>query len=80
MEIVDLAGQPTTIHEQAAVLLVDGFREPSGWPTVASARDLGRNHPFLVCQSLGYVVTGVMPDANGRGRPDIYMSKPVRPR
>ena len=26
---------------------------------------------------LGYVVTGVMPDANGPGKPDIYMSKPA---
>ena len=31
--------------------------------------------PFLFYRKLGYVVTGLMPDANGRGRPDIYMSK-----
>jgi aminoglycoside 6'-N-acetyltransferase I len=42
---------------------------------IAELRDLGRGHPFLFYQKLGYVVTGVMPDANGRGRPDIYMSK-----
>jgi len=42
---------------------------------IADLRDLGRNHPFLFYRKLGFVVTGVMPDANGRGRPDIYMSK-----
>lgn len=42
---------------------------------LADLRDLGRGHPFLFYRKLGYVVTGVMPDANGRGRPDIYMSK-----
>jgi aminoglycoside 6'-N-acetyltransferase I len=42
---------------------------------MAELRDLGRNHPFLFYRKLGYVVTGVMPDANGHGRPDIYMSK-----
>ncbi len=42
---------------------------------VAGLHDLGRRHPFLFYRKLGYVVTGVMPDANGRGRPDIYMSK-----
>jgi len=180
MNIVDLADQSAAIREQAAVLLVEGFTEPSGWPTLESARaevahvlqdgfaraivddatlagwigglpeyngrvwelhpmvvrreyrrkgigralvaafeaevasrggltvtlgtdddsgmtsladvnlyddlpghiaqlrDLGRDHPFLFYRKLGYVVTGVMPDANGRGRPDIYMSKPVR--
>ena len=45
---------------------------------IAGLRDLGRNHPFLFYQKVGYVVTGVMPDANGPGRPDIYMSKRVR--
>ena len=42
---------------------------------IATLRDLGRNHPFLFYRKLGFVVTGVMPDANGPGRPDIYMSK-----
>jgi aminoglycoside 6'-N-acetyltransferase I len=42
---------------------------------LAELRDLGGRHPFLFYRKLGYVVTGVMPDANGRGRPDIYMSK-----
>lgn len=45
---------------------------------IAELRDLGRGHPFLFYQQLGYVVTGVLPDANGRGRPDIYMSKALQ--
>lgn len=46
---------------------------------IAGLRDLGRAHPFLFYQRMGYVVTGVLPDANGRGRPDIYMSKRLDP-
>jgi aminoglycoside 6'-N-acetyltransferase I len=42
---------------------------------IATLRDLGTRHPFLFYRKLGYVVTGLMPDANGRGKPDIYMSK-----
>ena len=42
---------------------------------IGELRDLGRHHPFLFYRKLGYIVTGVMPDANGPGRPDIYMSK-----
>jgi len=45
---------------------------------IRELRDLGRGHPFLFYLRLGFVVTGVMPDANGPGKPDIYMSKPVR--
>ena len=44
---------------------------------LAELRDLGRSHPFLFYRKLGYVVTGVLPDANGRGRPDIFMSKRI---
>lgn len=46
---------------------------------IAELQDLGTRHPFLFYRRLGYVVTGLMPDANGPGKPDIYMSKPVRP-
>jgi aminoglycoside 6'-N-acetyltransferase I len=45
---------------------------------LAEIRDLGRNHPFGFYTKLGYVITGVMPDANGPGEPDIYMSKSLR--
>jgi len=45
---------------------------------ISDLRDLGRGHPFLFYRRLGYIVTGVLPDANGRGRPDIYMSKLLR--
>ena len=181
MKLVDLAGQPERIRDQAAELLVEHFDEPRGWPSLAAAReevarviadgfaraaldgdvllgwvgglpeyqarvgelhpivvrrehrrrgigrtlvaafeseaarrggltatlgtdddsgmtslsgvdlygdvsrhiaelrDLGRGHPFLFYRTLGFVVTGVMPDANGPGRPDIYMSKPLHP-
>lgn len=55
---------------------VDLYADPPG--RIAALRDLGRGHPFLFYRKLGFVVTGVMPDANGPGRPDIYMSKPLR--
>ena len=44
---------------------------------IRDLRDLGRSHPFLFYRRLGFIVTGVMPDANGVGKPDIYMSKRV---
>ena len=36
------------------------------------------NHPFEFYQRLGYQVVGVLPDANGFGKPDIFMAKRVR--
>ncbi|MGE0130995.1 MAG: GNAT family N-acetyltransferase [Blastocatellales bacterium] len=36
-----------------------------------------RGHPYEFYQKLGFVITGVMPDANGFGKPDIYMAKRI---
>lgn len=36
-----------------------------------------RQHPIEFYRKLGYVVVGVMPDANGFGKPDIFMAKRV---
>jgi aminoglycoside 6'-N-acetyltransferase I len=34
-----------------------------------------KNHPYTFYEKLGYVITGVLPDANGAGKPDIFMGK-----
>jgi aminoglycoside 6'-N-acetyltransferase I len=41
---------------------------------LASIKNL-RRHPFEFYQKLGYVIVGVVPDANGLGKPDILMAK-----
>jgi len=38
-----------------------------------------RSHPYEFYQKLGFVIIGAMPDANGPGKPDIFMAKSVRP-
>src|SRR5687768_17001653 len=55
MHIADLADQHAAVLEQAAVLLVDGFHEPRGWPTTDLARE---------------EVTAVLRDGFGRGMLD----------
>jgi aminoglycoside 6'-N-acetyltransferase I len=37
-----------------------------------------RHHPFEFYQKVGFVIVGVLPDANGPGKPDIFMAKSVR--
>ena len=43
---------------------------------IASIRNL-KGHPFQFYQKCGFVIIGVIPDANGRGKPDILMAKQV---
>jgi aminoglycoside 6'-N-acetyltransferase I len=49
---------------------------PNVWPQVVNIRNL-RDHPFEFYQKCGFVIVGVVPDANGRGKPDILMAKRV---
>jgi len=46
------------------------------WEKVRDIRNFKR-HPFEFYQKMGYVITGIVPDANGVGKPDIIMSKRV---
>jgi aminoglycoside 6'-N-acetyltransferase I len=49
---------------------------PNVWEHVMHIRNL-RGHPYEFYQKLGFVIFGVLPDANGLGKPDIYMAKRV---
>lgn len=50
---------------------------PNLFDAIANIKNL-RGHPYEFYQKLGFVIVGVMPDANGQGKPDIYMAKRVR--
>lgn len=46
------------------------------WGRIANVRNL-HSHPYEFYQKLGFHIVGVVPDANGIGKPDILMSKRV---
>ncbi len=46
---------------------------------LATIRNL-RGHPYEFYQKVGFVIAGVVPDANGPGKPDILMAKRVQRR
>ena len=46
------------------------------WEKVRDIRNL-KQHPYEFYRKMGYVITGVVIDANGPGKPDILMSKKI---
>lgn len=50
---------------------------PNVWQHLATIKNL-RRHPYEFYTKLGFAIVGVVPDANGRGKPDILMAKAVR--
>ena len=46
------------------------------WRAVAEIRNLN-DHPYEFYQKCGYTIVGVVPDANGLGKPDILMAKRI---
>jgi GNAT superfamily N-acetyltransferase len=38
-----------------------------------------KGHPYEFYLRLGFTIVGVMPDANGAGKPDIFLAKRVQP-
>ena len=49
------------------------------WDKIAHIRNL-KNHPFSFYERAGFQIVGVVPDANGVGKPDIMMAKRVHPK
>ena len=49
---------------------------PNVFEKIANIRNL-RGHPYEFYQKQGFTIVGVIPDANGLGKPDIIMAKRV---
>lgn len=49
---------------------------PNVWEHIARIES-SSSHPYAFYLARGYVITGVIPDANGPGKPDILMAKRV---
>lgn len=47
---------------------------PKLFEQIANIQNLGR-HPYEFYQKVGFSIVGVIPDANGFGKPDILMAK-----
>lgn len=49
---------------------------PNVWEHVQTIENRA-DHPYVFYQKLGFVIVGVIPDANGPGKPDIFMAKRI---
>ena len=52
---------------------------PNPLEHLANIKNL-RGHPYEFYQKLGFVICGLLPDANGKGKPDIFLTKRVQPK
>ena len=62
-------------HDETSVGGVDLYADVPG--TIRDLKKLGGEHPAEFYLRLGFRVIGVLPDANGRGKPDIFFAKRV---
>ena len=78
------------VHSRGALTITLGSDDEDGmtsladvnlfenlWEKIRDIRNL-KNHPYEFYQKMGYMITGVVPDANGIGKPDILMAKKLR--
>jgi aminoglycoside 6'-N-acetyltransferase I len=75
------------VREKGGLVITLGTDDEVGWtslygqdlyPDVLAKAQAIRNiggHPYSFYEKCGYTITGIIPDANGFGKPDILMSK-----
>ena len=62
-------------HDETSAGGVDLYADVPG--AIRDFKKLGGEHPAEFYFRLGFRVIGVLPDANGRGKPDIFFAKRV---
>jgi aminoglycoside 6'-N-acetyltransferase I len=62
-------------HYETSLSGVDLYADVPG--AIRGVRNL-KGHPYEFYLRLGFTIVGVMPDANGAGKPDIFLAKRVQ--
>ena len=63
-------------HGETTAAGIDLYADVSG--ALQNLTKVRGDHPYEFYRRLGFHVTGFLPDANGRGKPDIFFAKRVR--
>lgn len=66
-----------TDDENGRTSLSEGSLYPDVLDKARNIRDKN-GHPFAFYKKIGFEIVGVLPDANGPGKPDIFMAKRVK--
>lgn len=66
-----------TDDEDGKTSLSEGDLFEDTYEKIKNIRNLDR-HPYAFYEKQGYKIVGVFPDANGFGKPDIWMAKRIR--
>lgn len=66
-----------TDDENGRTSLSEGSLYPDVLDKARKIEDKG-GHPFGFYKKIGFEIVGVLPDANGPGKPDIFMAKRVK--
>lgn len=61
-------------NDETTLSGADLYRDVPG--AIRNVKNL-RGHPYEFYLRLGFTIVGLMPDANGRGKPDIFLAKRV---
>ncbi|PKL41487.1 MAG: hypothetical protein CVV41_18620 [Candidatus Riflebacteria bacterium HGW-Riflebacteria-1] len=64
-------------HDQTSLARVD-IDSVNIFNEITNIRNLNR-HPFEFYKKCGYMIVGIIPNANGQRKPDIWMWKDIRP-
>jgi aminoglycoside 6'-N-acetyltransferase I len=77
--VIELGGRTIYLgtddeENQTSIAGIDLY--PNVWHHVLNITNL-HDHPYEFYQKLGFVIVGVIPDANGFGKPDIFMAKRI---
>ncbi|MBD2314860.1 GNAT family N-acetyltransferase [Desertifilum sp. FACHB-1129] len=65
-----------TDDENAQTSLSGVLLYPNPLEKLAQIQNLHR-HPYAFYQKCGFTLIGAMPDANGRGKPDLFLAKSI---